>query len=74
MIRADIGEVQKGDIVRFASFALRVDHEPRRVGPELAWIELTGRTNRDGCPLVTRRYMIGQHTVTIERDTHEAQS
>lgn len=48
-----IGNVQRGDVVRFKSHALRVESEPLRQGNR---VRLQGRENRDGCPFVTRWY------------------
>lgn len=48
-----IGDVKRGDIVRFQSHALRVETEPLRKGRR---IRLQGRESRDGCPYVTRWY------------------
>ena len=59
----DILKVQKGDIVRFAKYALRVETEPRR-GP--GSITLQGRISIDGCPLVTKQFM-GGRLVNVER-------
>lgn len=46
-------EAKRGDIVRFKSYALRVEAEPvRHVGA----ITLCGRISIDGCPVVTRKF------------------
>jgi hypothetical protein len=50
----DIMEVQKGDIVRFKSYALRVESEPIRTASS---IRLVGRKSTDGCPIVNRWYL-----------------
>jgi hypothetical protein len=58
-----IGDVQRGDIVRFKGHALRVEAEPvRRNGR----VRLEGRENRDGCPYVQRWYFANL-PVTVER-------
>lgn len=62
-MQADIMTVQKGDIVRFKSYALRVEAEPIRKSGS---ITLHGRINEDGCPLVTKHFMAGRY-VEIER-------
>ncbi|MGZ5080736.1 MAG: hypothetical protein ACXWBT_14410 [Usitatibacter sp.] len=59
----DITQVQRGDIVRFKSYSLRVEAEPVR-GP--GSITLHGRSSEDGCPLVTKRFMAGR-VVEVER-------
>jgi hypothetical protein len=62
-MRLNILDVQKGDIVRFKSYALRVEAEPiRRNGA----ITLHGRQSIDGCPLVTKRFL-GGVIVDVER-------
>jgi hypothetical protein len=64
MVRKDdIKTVNRGDIVRFASYALRVDSEPKR---EANAITLHGRISIDGCPLVTKKFIHGK-LVRIER-------
>jgi hypothetical protein len=59
----DIMTVRKGDIVRFKSYALRVEAEPI-VLPGA--IKLAGRISINGCPLVTKRFIAGMQ-VKIER-------
>lgn len=61
---ADISTARKGDVVRFASYALRVEAEPEHKNNSTI---LRGRISIDGCPLVTKRF-IGQRLVEIERD------
>lgn len=61
----DITEVQKGDIVRFKSYSLRVEDEPIRHGTSA--ITLRGRQSINGCPLVTKRFMRGLR-VRVERE------
>ncbi len=62
-MKIDITEVQKGDVVLFASFALRVEEEPKRARNS---ITLRGRISTDGCPMVERTYIKGK-TVKVER-------
>ena len=62
-MKIDIQTVQKGDIVRFASYALRVESVPERSANS---ITLYGRTSTDGSPLVTKRF-IGPRIVDVER-------
>lgn len=62
MRQADITTVAKGDIVRFKSFALRVECEPAREGN---FVVLKGRISTNGCPLVTRKYL-APLTVSID--------
>jgi hypothetical protein len=59
----DIQSVQKGDIVRFASYALRVEVEPIRT---LNTITLQGRISINGCPIVVKKF-IGPREVKVER-------
>ena len=66
-IKIDIQTVQKGDIVRFASYALRVESVPERSANS---ITLYGRTSTDGSPLVTKRF-IGPRIVDVERIANE---
>ena len=59
----EIAHVLQGDIVRFKSYALRVEAVPvRKPGS----ITLHGRINIEGSPLVTKHFMTGR-TVTVER-------
>jgi len=62
-MKADIMTVRKGDIVRFKSYALRVEQEPiiTRNG-----IRLQGRISTDGCPLVNKWFLEGLEVI-IER-------
>ena len=60
---ADITTARKGDIVRFKSYALRVEQEPTLGSGS---ITLHGRISIDGSPLVTKHFMAGRY-VTIER-------
>ncbi len=62
-MNADIMTVQKGDIVRFKAYALRVEAEPKRRNGS---ITLYGRISIDGCPTVTKHFMAGR-IVEIER-------
>ena len=66
-MKIDIQTVQKGDIVRFASYALRVESVPERSANS---ITLYGRTSIDGSPLVTKRF-IGPRIVDVERVANE---
>lgn len=59
----DIQSVQRGDVVRFNSYSLRVDDEPLRQSNS---ITLKGRISIDGCPIVTKRF-IGPRMVIVER-------
>jgi len=61
----DITEVQKGDIVRFKSYSLRVEDEPIRRGDA---ITLRGRESINGCGLVTKRFTRGLR-VRVERES-----
>lgn len=63
MIELDVMQVQKGDIVRFSGYAIRVESEP--VGTSNA-ITLHGRASTDGCPLVTKKFITGR-IVKVER-------
>ena len=60
---ADIQTARKGDIIRFNSYALRVEAEPKRVNNSIV---LSGRISINGCPTVTKR-CIGEMFVEIER-------
>ena len=60
----DITSVRKGDIVRFHSYALRVEAEPKQQGN---FTVLHGRININGCPMVTRKFMRPMQ-VTIDRE------
>jgi hypothetical protein len=51
----DITNVVKGNIVRFKSYALRVECDPTREGN---FVVLRGRISIDGCPTVTRKFMV----------------
>ncbi len=62
-MKIDISKVQRGDIVRFKSYALRVESEPQRGNGS---ITLQGRISVDGSPLVTKHFMRGR-MVEIER-------
>lgn len=46
-------EAKRGDIVRFKSYALRVEVEPIH---HAGAITLSGRISVDGCPTVTRKF------------------
>ena len=59
----DIRETRKGDIVRFKSYALRVESEPAFEGSKIV---LKGRISVEGSPLVTRKFISGL-LVEIER-------
>ena len=61
--QSDITTAKLGDIVRFKSYALRVEQEPVRLPGK---ITLTGRVSVDGSPIVTRSFIEGRE-VTIER-------
>jgi hypothetical protein len=54
MTIADITTVRKGDIVRFKTYALRVETEPTTQGN---FTVLSGRISVDGCPFVTKKYL-----------------
>lgn len=60
---ADITTVQKGDIVRFKSYALRVECEPIKTATS---IRLQGRKSTEGAPFVNKWFLTGL-TVEIER-------
>lgn len=62
-LQSDITTAKLGDIVRFKSYALRVEQEPVRLPGK---ITLTGRISVDGSPIVTRSFIEGRE-VTIER-------
>jgi hypothetical protein len=64
-LRLPISAVQNGDIVRFASYSLRVQAEPIR-SPSGA-VRLHGRRSDGGCPLVSQWYMDGSRIVAVER-------
>ena len=59
----DVSQVLKGDIVRFKSYALRVESEPTQEGN---FIVLRGRISIDGCPFVTKKFL-APLDVVIER-------
>jgi hypothetical protein len=59
----DITQVQKGDVVRFKSYALRVEMEPTYAQNAIV---LQGRKSTDGCPLVTKHFITGL-LVNVER-------
>jgi hypothetical protein len=61
----DITTANRGDIVRFKSYALRVEQEPIR---QPGRITLTGRISVDGSPIVTRSFIEGKD-VRIDRAT-----
>lgn len=63
-MQIDILKVQKGDIVRFKAYALRVEEEPIRGNGSIL---LVGRISVDGCPIVRKRFM-GGRMVEIERN------
>lgn len=62
-MKIDIKTVQKGDIVRFASYALRVESVPERSANS---ITLYGRASTHGSPLVKKRFT-GSLIVDVER-------
>jgi hypothetical protein len=64
LLEIDVTKVQRGDIVRFKAYWLRVESEPQLLA---GGIRLHGRINVDGCPLVTRTFMKGR-TVRVERE------
>lgn len=49
-MKADITTANKGDIVRFKKYALRIEEEPKRGNGS---ITLRGRISIDGSPIVT---------------------
>jgi hypothetical protein len=51
----DLRNVKRGDVVRFKGHALRVEAEPR-FNSSRTRVNLSGRENRDGCPMVSRWY------------------
>ncbi len=59
----DIAHVQKGDIVIWNAYRLRVEEEPKRGAGS---IRLSGRRSDGGCPYVRQWYMTGR-TVRVER-------
>jgi hypothetical protein len=59
----NITEVRKGDILRFKSYAMRVESNPELKG---AVVTLRGRTNQNGCPLVTKKFNVSL-LVNVER-------
>ena len=63
MTEVNVTEIRKGDIVRFKSYALRIEAEPKIVG---AFVELHGRKSTDGCPSVTKKFNISL-TVNVDR-------
>lgn len=63
MAKMDILQVNKGDVVRFSAYALRVEAEPIRGKGS---ISLTGRISIDGCPIITKRFL-GGRVVEVER-------
>lgn len=62
-MQIDVLKVQRGDIVRFKAYALRVESEPERGNGS---IMLRGRISVDGCPIVSKTFM-GGRLVTVER-------
>lgn len=63
-MKIDIMKVEKGDSVRFAAYALRVEAEPiRKPGS----ITLHGRISVDGSPLVTKHFRGGGRIVEVRR-------
>lgn len=64
MTSMDITQVVKGDIVRFKSYALRVEAEPSRQGN---FVVLYGRISIDGCPLATKKFLAPMD-VKVERN------
>jgi hypothetical protein len=63
MMIIDIMKVQKGDIVRFKSYALHVESEPVRTASS---IRLEGRKSTDGCPTVSK-WFLKNLLVEVER-------
>jgi hypothetical protein len=63
-MQIDILKVQRGDIVRFKSYALRVETEPQRGNGSII---LRGRISVDGCPIVSKTFM-GGRIVTVDRN------
>jgi len=61
----DITAVQKGDIVRFKSYSLRVEEEPVR---GKGTIRLNGRVDVGGSPMVSKLFIKGK-LVEVERET-----
>ena len=49
-----VSEAQRGNVVVFKAFSMRVESEPVRKG---ARVMLEGRISTDGCPIVRRWYM-----------------
>lgn len=58
-----ISEARMGDVVRFKSFALRIEREPV---VSKGRVHLYGRISIDGCPTVARSYL-ADTIVKIER-------
>jgi hypothetical protein len=48
--------VQRGDILDFQGYALRIETDPIR---DRNWIRLAGRKSTDGSPYVHKAFLIG---------------
>lgn len=59
-----LGEVRRGDIVRFKGHSLRVEEDPHRAGNR---VRLSGREDRNGAPYVHRWYFANVQAV-VERE------
>lgn len=66
MITIDITKVIPGDIIRFKSYALRVEYAALNGAGNA--ITLKGRVNTGACELVRKEFLAGR-TVQVERAT-----
>lgn len=66
MITIDITKVIPGDIIRFKSYALRVEYAALNGAGNA--ITLKGRVSTGGCELVRKEFLAGR-TVQVERVT-----
>ena len=62
-MQIDIMQVHRGDIVRFKTYALRVEAEPERTANS---IRLRGRSSIDGSPIVNK-WFLKNLMVEVER-------
>lgn len=68
IMKKTMGDVRRGDIIRFTSYALRVEKDPERRGN---MVRVEGRESRDGCAYVRRQYFAGLPCVV---ETEEVQA